>query len=85
MDLLHLITIIIYGGMEFSRSSPYDILHPAVPLKIKNFVWVILLLEIGNNQGENISAGTTGMTYFFNIPSSYKAFLPAQYFLITLF
>jgi hypothetical protein len=85
MNLLHLITLIIFGGKECSRSSPYDILHPAVPLKIKNFFWVILLLEIGNNQGENISAGTIGMTYFFNIRSSYKAFLTAQYFLITLF
>jgi hypothetical protein len=69
MNPVHFITLTIFGGKQCSRGSSYDILHPAVPLTIKNFIWVIILLEIGNNQQKNISAVTTLMTYFFNIPS----------------
>jgi len=57
MNLLHLNTLIIFGGKQCSRSSSYDILHPAVLLKIKNFIWGTQLLEIGNNQAEKYFGG----------------------------
>ena len=57
MNLLHFITLTIFGGKQCSRGSSYDILNPAVPLMIKNFIWVSLLLEIGNNQGEKYFGG----------------------------